>query len=724
VTEPAAQYAPLTDLCPQETVTRVRREAVALPSGAGRLEVLTLHNDVERRPETLGPRSLLALLEALEQTRREAEAGEVSAVLLEGTDPVFAAGADLSLVAGLREAGAPLELLGEMGHAVVEAVRALPVPTCARVNGTALGGGLELALAADCRISHPGVTGLGLPEVRLGLVPGWGGIFALPRLIGPELAAGVIFEDPLNGGRTLTAERAAELGVVDALTESAAGSEDARREAIHWFAGVVAGQTVVDRAGALDPDAPLWSAEATGASAADGLEETEAAWDRALERAHRLFERKTSGASEACAAAIRLFADAPTQDRAASRRAQIEALGRLVAGEQLPAAIYAMLDLVQRRGRHPSMVPPETRPARVGRVGVVGAGLMAAQLAVLFLTRLRVPVMISDVDRERVQRGLEHVRGELAQRVERGRLSPHEAGQLGELVTGRVGTSGFEDCDLVIEAVFEEIGVKRRVFADLERVVRPDCILATNTSSLLVTEMAEGLRHPERVVGIHFFNPVAAMPLVEIVRTGATSDRALATAFELARRLGKTPVGARDSSGFVVNRVLGAVLSEQGRAIDAGASPERIDEAYAPLGLPMGPLALIDLVGLPIAVHLLESLRAHHGDRFHLSPVLARLDEEGVRPLAGRDGGWTEPAAAVLGEFGLDGEDAPSPATLRRHVEDALASEISRMLEEGVVPDRQDIDLAMILGAGWPFFNGGITPYLDRVGAFDRRRSR
>ncbi|WP_373689345.1 3-hydroxyacyl-CoA dehydrogenase family protein, partial [Rothia santali] len=423
-------------------------------------------------------------------------------------------------------------------------------------------------------------------------------------------------------------------------------------------------------------------------------------------------------------AALRLFADSPVQDRAASRRAQVEALGRLAAGDQFPAAVYAMLELVQRRGKRPSMVPPGARPARVGHVGVVGAGLMAAQLAVLFLTRLRVPVVVSDVDRERVQRGLGHVRTELTRRGERGRLTAREAEHLGELVTGRVGTSGFEDCDLVIEAVFEEIGVKRRVFADLERVVRADCVLATNTSSLLVTEMAEGLRHPDRVVGIHFFNPVAAMPLVEIVRTPATSDRALATAFELARDLGKTPVGAADSSGFIVNRVLGAVLSEQGRALDAGASPERIEEAYAPLGLPMGPLVLIDLVGLPIAVHLLESLRRHHGDRFHLSPVLAELERRGVRPLAGPAGGWSDPAREVAEDLGGEAEEAPSAATLRRRLEDALAGEISRMLDEGVVPDRQDIDLAMILGAGWPFFNGGITPYLDRVGAFERRRGR
>lgn len=710
---PITDHTPLTEHCGDEVVTQVRREILDLPGTEGKVAVLTLHNDADKRPETLGPRSIDALLEAIGQVRELAEEGRVQAVMIEGSAPTFAAGVDLSLVRGLRGTDAPLEMIGSMGHEFVEAIRELPVPTLARVTGTALGGGLELALAADYRIGHPGTRNIGLPEIRLGLFPGWAGIFDLPRLIGPEQAVTVIFENPLNSNRTLNSEQAREAGILDALTQ--AGADDdaaARAEALAWFGEVVAGRTEVHRPEAADPDAALFAAD-TGAQDDPALRER---WEQAVTRARQVVARKTAGASDAANTALELFAVGPQQTRADSRAAQIEAMGELVAGDQLPSALYAMLDLVTHRARNPSMVPPSTEPRRIGRVGVVGAGLMASQLALLFLTRLKVPVMISDVEQSRVDHGLETIRGELEKLVAKGRLTEEQAGQLGELVSGTVDTAEYADCDLVIEAVFEETSVKKEVFANLERSVREDCILATNTSSLLVSEMVEDLAHPERVIGFHFFNPVAVMPLVEIVRTEHTDDQAVATAFDLAKRLGKVAVGARDSSGFIVNRILGVVLSEVGRDLDEGAPAQRISEALRPLGLPMDAFTLIDLVGLPIGVHLLESLRTYQGERFHVSGNFRRLAEEKIRPIADRSGGLTPQAQELIQTEG-EGKDAE---TIRTDAEDALAREITRMLEEGVVPDRADIDLAMILGANWPFFNGGITRYLDRVDAFDR----
>lgn len=710
IAEAAETFRPLLEQCSQETVTTVHRESLETPQGH-HVAVLRLDNGQERRPETLGPRSILNLLDALASLRDQAEAGSVDAVMIEGTGTAFAAGVDLALVREIRESSAPQELIGQMGHAFVEAIRDLPLPTIARVNGAALGGGLELALAADYRISHPGVKNLGVPEVRLGIFPGWAGIFTLPRLLGPEQAATLIFEHPFAQGRTLTAEQAEKIGLLDELTSAPADSTAAREQTLEWIDQLLSGEVQVKRREQLDQDQPLWPPEGEGGS-------LQQRWEATVEKISTLIRRKTSDASQAGHLALRLFAESAVSTRAQSRQAQVEGLAELVRGEQFPAAIYAMLDLMTHRAKNPSMAPPQTEPAQIRKVGVVGAGLMATQLALVFLTRLRVPVLISDVDQQRVDRAAEAIRSELGQQAEKGRITEEQAEHLGQLVSGTVEYADYADCDLIIEAVFEETQVKKQVFAGLEEHVRPEAILATNTSSLLVSEMVEDLQHPERVIGFHFFNPVAVMPLVEIVRTQHSTDQAVATAFHLARRLGKIAVGAQDSSGFIVNRILGVLLSEAGRAVDAGASGEQIAAAFGPLGLPMDPLTLIDLVGLPIAMHLLESLRRFQGDRFHVSESFHQLAQAGISPIAGQDGTFSPEAAEIV---------APSSASptadeeaIRTDLEDALAAEINRMVEEGVVPDRADIDLAMILGAGWPFFNGGITKYLERVGAFDR----
>lgn len=707
----ARTYAPLTEASESEVVTRVTAQDLPLPRGAGRAVVLTLHNDAERRPETLGPRSMVQIIEAVEQASARARAGAVDAVVLRGTAPTFAAGVDLTQVKELHAAGVDLRLIGSLGHDLMQAVREVPVPTLAFLTGTAMGGGLELALAADYRIAAADAKNISLPEVRLGLIPGWAGIYRLPRLIGPEQAARVIFSDPLNNGRSLKAAQALELGIVDAVTSAPATDPGAQEEALDWFAAVLTAERTVERPQELPDDQPLFQ-DGDGSA-------WQQRWSAAQDQAQQLVRRKTAGASQAAEAALEVFSAGPLQTYAQSREQQIRTLETLVDSEQFHACVYAMLELLQHRAKKPSMVPPQTEPATVQKVGVVGAGLMATQLAQVFLTQLQVPVLISDIAQERVDAGITRIQDSLQQLAQKGRMDPETAQRLGGLVSGTVDQADYADCDFVIEAVFEETSVKKQVFAGLEKHVRPDCILATNTSSLLVSEMVEDLEHPERVVGFHFFNPVAVMPLVEIVRTSSTDDRTTATAFALARGLRKTAVGARDSSGFIVNRILGVVLSEAGRALDSGASGEEVAAALQPLGLPMDPLTLTDLVGLPIAVHLLESLRRFQGPRFHVSRAFQALSAATIRPMAGEGGALSPEAQEVLEGLEQDQERISSD-TLRQSTEDALAAEVDRMLEEGVVPDRADIDLAMILGAGWPLFNGGLTRYLDRSGAFER----
>jgi 3-hydroxyacyl-CoA dehydrogenase len=355
----------------------------------------------------------------------------------------------------------------------------------------------------------------------------------------------------------------------------------------------------------------------------------------------------------------------------------------------------------------------------VTKVGVIGAGLMAGQLALLFARRLHVPVVLTDLDQERLDRGIGHVHGEIDALLGRKRIGPDEANRLRGLVTGSLTKDAFADAEFVIEAVFEEMAVKQQVLAEVEAEVSAECVLATNTSSLSVSEMAAGLAHPERVVGFHFFNPVAVLPLLEVVRGAATDDATLATAFAVGRELKKSCVLVKDAPAFVVNRLLTRFLGEVTAAVDEGTPVALADRALEPLGLPMSPFTLLALVGPAVALHVGETLHAAYPGRFGVSENLGRLVAAGKPGVLawGPSGPEVDPEVAALFVVG----DRPSTEEqVRERALAALAEESRILLDEGVVAQPQDVDLCMLLGAGWPFHLGGILPYLDRAGVSER----
>jgi 3-hydroxyacyl-CoA dehydrogenase/enoyl-CoA hydratase/carnithine racemase len=693
----------------QETVTRAIVRDVDL-GPAGVLALITLDNGYDHtKPNTFGPRGLLSLAAALDAIEARARAGEVTAAGLTGKPFILAAGADLEAAGaaitapGIDPAVARQRALGiaSLGHAVFRRLGELPVPSFAFINGVALGGGLEIALHCTYRTISSGVPMIAFPECFLGLVPGWGGTYLLPRLIGPRSALKLIIENPLSQNKTLGGAEAFELGVADAMFEPA----DFLEESLRWAAGVLTGSVAVNRREA--PDAP---------------EE----WDAAVAAARFFADGKLHGAAPAPYRAIDLVEAARTRTRDEGFAAEDEALADLLASDELRAGLYAF-DLVQNRARKPAGAPDKALAAAVTKVGIVGAGLMAAQIALLFVRRLQVPVVMTDLDQARVDTGVAHVRGEIDKQLSRGRLSADAARRQHALISGSVSKDGFADADFVIEAVFEELGVKRQVFAEVEAVVSAECVLATNTSSLSVSAMADGLAHPERVVGFHFFNPVAVLPLVEVVRGQATDDAALATALAVGKTLKKNCVIVADRPAFVVNRLLTRFLGEIIRTVDEGTPFEIAEHAADPLGLPMTPFLLLALVGPRIALHVAETLHSvldkgafdkgafdegAHGDRFAVSPKLRALAESGKTSVYRPDFSVDADAVALLA-----GGDHPStgPEVLARALE-GLAQEIRIMLAEGVVAAREDIDLCMVLGAGWPFHLGGITPYLDRTG--------
>ncbi|GAB2971964.1 3-hydroxyacyl-CoA dehydrogenase NAD-binding domain-containing protein [Frigoribacterium salinisoli] len=689
----------LLELSADEVVTHATVTDVPLPSG-GVLALVTLDNGRDHtRPNTLGPVSLHELGDALDAQRARAARGEIAALAVTGKPYVLAAGADLSKVGQIPSRDVALEL-ARLGHAVLGKLHDAGVPTFAFVNGLALGGGLEIALHADHRTLDSSAAALALPEVFLGIVPGWGGAWLLPNLIGIEGALEVVVSNPLKNNRTLKPARAAELGIVDVVFDATAFLEDS----IRWADDVVTGRVRVER-----PHAP-------------GRLERAVKWDAAVKIARGQLEQRLGTVAKAPYAALDLLAAAKRTDRATGFAAEDEALADLVAGDQFRASMYAF-DLVQKRAKKPAGAPSPDLARRIGKVGIVGAGLMASQFALLFVRRLQVPVVITDLDQARVDAAVSRIRAEIVALAEKGRISPDESNRLEALVVGTTDLADFADADWVIEAVFEELEVKQQVFADVEAVVGEETVLATNTSSLSVAEIGARLAHPGRLVGFHFFNPVAVMPLVEVVRTGSTDEATLSTAMATAKALRKSAVITADSPGFVVNRVLARLLGEAMHAVETGTPFEVVDRSLAPFGLPMTPFELLELVGLTVGAHVLDTHHAAFPDRFHRSEALHRLAEHGSileRDAKGRRKGFDREAVRLAAGRGT----ALSEDQLRRRVEDGLADEIGRMLDDHVVAAAEDVDLCLVLGAGWPFQMGGVTPYLDRVGASERVRGR
>ncbi|MDQ0147657.1 3-hydroxyacyl-CoA dehydrogenase NAD-binding domain-containing protein [Pseudarthrobacter niigatensis] len=701
----AADYRTLADLFPNETVTHSYVHDIALPGTSGKpspgtFALVTLDNGLDHtKPTTLGPNTLVELGTALEGLRERAARGEIVGVGVTGKPHYLVAGADLSAVKSLEKREHGL-WMAQLGHDVYATLANLGVPSFAFINGVALGGGLEIALQSTYRTVSTGASALALPEGFLGLVPGWGGVYILPRLVGPENAVKVMIENPLSNNRTLTGAQAFGMGIADAVFEPA----DFLEQSLAWAAGVISGDVVPERPNAVDPASP----------------EAAARWTAAVAAGRKFVEGKTSNASPAPAKVLDILEANRTMTAAESAALECETLADLMQTDEFRSTVYAFLDLVQKRGKRPAGAPDRKLARPVTKVGVVGAGLMAGQLALLFARQLKVPVVLTDIDQARVDKGVAYVHGEVDKLLAKKRVSPDAANRTKALVTGSVSKQAFADADFVIEAVFEELHIKKQVFAELEAIVSPECILATNTSSLSVTEMAADLKHPERLVGFHFFNPVAVMPLLEIVRAPRTDDAVLATAFELAKALKKTGVLVKDAAAFVVNRILLRLMGEVTAAFDEGTPAEVADAALRPMGLPMTPFTLLAMVGLPVAQHVQESLNAAFGDRFPVSDNLKKLIDNNVKALwdTAPDGSRTIPQSTL--ELLCFGSSPSTAEQVLHRVQDALAEEIGLMLDEGVVAGPEDIDLCMILGAGWPMFLGGITPYLDRVGASKR----
>ena len=670
-----------------EVVTNAYIREVDLTAfgATGKLALITIDNGHDHtRPTTLGPQSMRNINTAIDQ----ALAANPAAVAITGKPFILAAGADLSGISALTSAEDAASII-KFGHDAYAKLRTSKIPTFCFINGLALGGGTELALSCQYR-TVASTAFVALPEVFIGLIPGWSGVTILPKMIGPTNAVKVILQNSLNNNTMLKAKEALELGIADEIYQPV----DFLERSVQFVADVLNGKKKIERKDhSNDPD-----------------------WDSALAAGRAAINKKYNGAKVKNAEyALELIKESKSNTIEQGLKREVEVMVDLMMGDEFRASLYAF-NLIQKGRKKIAGAPKANLARKVSKVGVVGAGLMASQLALLLVRNLKCPVIISDLDQARVDKGVAYIKAELAKLVEKKRMSTETANRLGSLIIGTTNKADYAGCDFIIEAVFEELQLKNDLFKELEKHISPECVLATNTSSLSVEKMSAGLQHPNRVVGFHFFNPVAVMPLLEIARTPATDDETTATAISVGKDLKKTMVIAKDAPGFIVNRLLTRFMGEITDAMDEGTPYDVADNALREIGFPMTPFELFDLVGPGVALHVSETLNANLGPRYRVSPTIKRLVEKNVRTIYIKDDKGNKipnPDAIALME---KGSNPSTSEQVRDRALKALAEEARMMLDEGVVSSPQEIDLSMLLGAGWPLMLGGILPYLDRAG--------
>lgn len=616
-------------------------------------------------------------------------------VLRSGKPGMFIAGADLKEL-GARLGEADTRAIIRRGLAVIAAFEALPYPTVAAIEGACMGGGLELALGFDFRIAsnHP-KTEIGLPETKIGLFPGWGGTQRLPRLIGPALAAELI-----PAGETVNAKRAFELGIVSDVVPS----ERLLDEAIRLIQ--------------LEQQEGTWKEARKRKQQPVGLSEEQHSFIFAVARAQVM--AKTKGQLPAPLAAVEAIAkgcNLPLQD---GLKVETDLFVPL-AGSPISRNLIAVFFMTQRLQKDPGVADANVKPRDIKLAGVVGAGIMGSGIAGAHIRR-GVPVLMLDSMPAALEKGVANITKVMQTRIDIGRMTQADmVASLGKLST-TTALSAFADRDVVIEAVIENEETKVKLYRDLKPILKPDAILASNTSTISITRMAKATDRPESFAGMHFFNPVDRMQLVEVIRGEKTSDVTTATLVALAKRIGKTPIVVKDCPGFLVNRILFPYLNESLVLLEEGASPRDIDKASTAFGMPMGPITLNDLVGLDTSLYAGRVVNTAFADRAAPSKVLdelvaaGRLGQKsgaGFYSYAKGSRGADDPAFAAILERCRKAKREVNQEEITDRLFLPMLVEASRVLEEGIVREPGDVDMGLILGIGFPAFHGGILRWAD-----------
>jgi 3-hydroxyacyl-CoA dehydrogenase/enoyl-CoA hydratase/3-hydroxybutyryl-CoA epimerase len=622
-----------------------------------------------------------------------------AAVLVSGKSDVWIAGADVEEFLAFRSAEAATDM-SRSAQALVDRVEHSRVPLVCAIHGACLGGGLELALACAHRIAteHP-KTVLGLPETQLGLIPGIGGTQRLPRLVGLQVAL-----DMILSARNVRAKKALQTGLIDELVHPAILLDVAMQRAREFAAGTRRREkrheehTVTEML----------------------LDENPIGRSVVFKRARAMSEKKSRGHYPALEAAIEAVAAGYHGPRSHGYAEEARLFGDMAMtpeSRQLVFLFFATTSLKKDRVQGPG--------ARVTqRLGVVGTGFMGAGIAAIAAMQM-IPVRFKDTKHEAVLKGLASVRATLKDALDKKRITRQQFDDQLSLVSGTINYTGFRQLDVVIEAVFEDVGVKHAVLREAERHLPAHAVFATNTSTIPIATIAEASARPDRVIGMHFFSPVPKMPLLEVIVTGRTSSDTIDTTVALGRKLGKTVIVVNDSPGFYVNRILAPYINEAGRLLDEGVEVDVVDNAVVDFGFPVGPITLIDEVGLDIAGKSGAIMYDAFGDRLSPAKSLRAVLEAGRLGRKGKQGFYrydeegkkqdVDPSVYRLFRT-TDTHHQVAVEEIQRRCVLALVNEAVRCLEERIIDSPRDGDVGAVFGIGFPPFRGGPFRYADALG--------
>ena len=628
----------------------------------------------------------------------ERDANVKAVAFFSGKPDNFIAGADIEEFVRLKSA-ADAEQLSRDGQALLDRVAAFTKPTVAAIHGSCLGGGLEFALACRYRIAtdHPR-TQIGLPEIQLGILPAAGGCQRLPRLIGARAAL-----DMILAGKSERAAKAFRLGIVDELVPPAILQDVALAAARRLVQGPYRRPSGGGFLGAL-------------------LDGNPAGRLVVFRMARRQVLAQTKGNYPAPLAALDAVRHGLSNGLKAGLQREAELFGQLAVSDvsrKLVQIFFATRELKKDLGA--AGAPP---PAEVRRLAVVGSGFMGAGIAGTTVVQAGIDVRLKDADLGRVAKGLLAARAIVNDRLTRRRITKFEHARLVALLSGSDQYAGFGGSELVIEAVFEDLAVKQQVLRECEAVLPASSVFASNTSTIPIARIAEASQRPEQVIGMHFFSPVARMPLLEVIPTPATSPQTVSTAVGFGRRLGKTVIVVKDAPGFWVNRILAPYMNEAAQLLTSGVRADEIDAVMVRFGFPVGPIALLDEVGIDVALHACQVLVAAYGDRLAPPPVLEALVQDGRLGRKAGKGFYTylngkkgDVDAAVYPLLGVQPNGGIPSAEIVQRLTYAMLNEAARAVAEGVVRTPRDGDLAAIYGFGFPPFRGGPLRYLDDLGS-------
>ena len=636
------------------------------------------------------------LSEQLDELRQR---DDIRCLLLMSKKPgIFIAGADVNAIKDLRDEEEGYRV-ARQGQEIFGKVEQLPFPTVAVIDGACMGGGTELSLCFTYRIATDSKkTKIAFPEVNLGILPGWGGTQRLPRLIGLQRAMDMILT-----GRSVDAKRALRSGLIDTII----AAEWVREKAIAFAREVISGEAQKY----LKKRKPRGLANAL-------IEKTPPGRKVLFTQARKMILRKTGGHYPAPLLALQTLEQ--THGKSLAKGLEIEArhLARLII-TNICKNLVQIFQWTEEIKKESGVKDTSLSGQAVGKAAVLGAGVMGGGIAQLFAARA-IPVRVKDINHEALAKAYQQAAEVLRGSLKRRKITRLEMRQIMNRISGTVDYSGFKNSDLVIEAIVEDLEIKKKVLAELETHLSADAIIATNTSSLRVDDMAVALKKKNRFVGLHFFNPVHRMPLVEVVRGKHSSEEAIATVFNLCKNLGKTPIVVRDGPGFLVNRLLLPYMVEAISLLEEGHSLKRIDSAMRRFGMPMGPIELFDEVGIDVAWKVAKILRESMADRMAESEILHKLVEDGRLGKKSKKGFYiysnrkTEYDPRIENYISVGQRTDLDEQQLIQRMIYPMVNEAARCLQEDIAAVPRDVDIGMIFGTGFAPFRGGLLRYADQ----------